>query len=285
MAEPSPSLVTRWGRPGLTEYVSAGPGAPLPWDPEEEPEAALQHVERVLDVGVGVPGDLLARGELDLGDPEAGALGVAGAPLDLVEVARSLTACMIASSRWRRRPAYCGRRVPPGTLRSWAGRPLHVRQRPRSPASATGLALLGGRPGAARGDRQDALERDQREEEPDPEAGRERRPPVPGEHGEHRREQAPALRAPEPEVSEVRVVEAHGKTPEVVVPRPPEVLVLGESPAGRSPSRRPASIAAAASSPPCIASNTPVEKIGSRNAAASPTATHRSPAIVVARYE
>src|SRR5262249_56852228 len=57
---------------------------------QEESYAALEHVERVLDVVVIVPGHLLARPDLQLGDPEARALGVPGPPLDLVEMARVL---------------------------------------------------------------------------------------------------------------------------------------------------------------------------------------------------
>ena len=54
---------------------------------QEEPHLAFQHVERVGDVGVEMPRHGLRRRELQLADAEAGTLGVAGAALDLVEVA------------------------------------------------------------------------------------------------------------------------------------------------------------------------------------------------------
>src|SRR5262249_28740362 len=57
---------------------------------EEEPQPALQDVERVLDVRVGVPRHLLGLRDLELADPEARPLGVARAALDLVEMARVL---------------------------------------------------------------------------------------------------------------------------------------------------------------------------------------------------
>ena len=57
---------------------------------QEQAHLAFQHVEGVGDVGVEVPGYGLAGRELQLADVEARALGMAGATLDLVEVARIL---------------------------------------------------------------------------------------------------------------------------------------------------------------------------------------------------
>src|SRR5437016_6456290 len=57
---------------------------------EEDADLSLQDVERVLDVVVVVPGHFLLRRDLNLVDPEAGAFGVRGPPLDLVELARVL---------------------------------------------------------------------------------------------------------------------------------------------------------------------------------------------------
>ena len=54
---------------------------------QEEPHLAFQHIEGVGDVGVEVPRHGLRRRELQLADAEAGTFGVAGAALDLVEVA------------------------------------------------------------------------------------------------------------------------------------------------------------------------------------------------------
>src|SRR2546422_3775922 len=53
---------------------------------QEEPEVSLQHVERVLDIVVIVPGHLLGGGNLDLGDAETRPRGVLGPVLDLVEM-------------------------------------------------------------------------------------------------------------------------------------------------------------------------------------------------------
>src|SRR5262245_30720298 len=58
--------------------------------PEEDPEAALQHVKRVLHLVVVVPGHLLRGTDLKLRDPEPRSLGVAGPALHLVEAARVL---------------------------------------------------------------------------------------------------------------------------------------------------------------------------------------------------
>src|SRR2546427_1279733 len=57
---------------------------------QKQAQAALQDVERVLDVVVIVPGHLLSRADLDLLDAKARPLGMPGAALDLVEVARVL---------------------------------------------------------------------------------------------------------------------------------------------------------------------------------------------------
>src|SRR2546425_6689526 len=53
---------------------------------QEEPEVSLQHVERVLDIVVIVPGHLLGLRKLDLGNAKAGPRDVLGAALDLVEM-------------------------------------------------------------------------------------------------------------------------------------------------------------------------------------------------------
>src|SRR2546430_13501146 len=53
---------------------------------QEEPEVSLQHVERVLDIVVIVPGHLLGRGNLDLGDAKTRPRSVLGAALDFVEM-------------------------------------------------------------------------------------------------------------------------------------------------------------------------------------------------------
>src|SRR5262249_999843 len=58
--------------------------------PKKQPQASLEHVERVLDVVVIVPGHLLARPDLELRDPEARPLGVPSPALDLVEMTRVL---------------------------------------------------------------------------------------------------------------------------------------------------------------------------------------------------
>src|SRR5207302_2293326 len=52
---------------------------------QEKPEVSLQHVERVLDIVVIVPGHLLGVGNLDLGDAETRPRSVLGPALDLVE--------------------------------------------------------------------------------------------------------------------------------------------------------------------------------------------------------
>src|SRR5713101_2284116 len=57
---------------------------------EEDADPSLEDVERVLDIVVVVPGHFLARRNLNLVDPEAGAFGMRGPPLDLVETARIL---------------------------------------------------------------------------------------------------------------------------------------------------------------------------------------------------
>src|SRR5258707_9830841 len=64
----------------------------LPGIAEEEPKPPFQDVERVLDGAVIVPGDLLARGDLKLGDAKSCALGMASPSLDLVQMARVLHA-------------------------------------------------------------------------------------------------------------------------------------------------------------------------------------------------
>src|SRR6185436_10761837 len=53
---------------------------------QEDPDRALQHVERVLDVAVVMPGHLLGLRKLQLVDAEPRALGMAFPALDLVEM-------------------------------------------------------------------------------------------------------------------------------------------------------------------------------------------------------
>src|SRR5216117_2818747 len=53
---------------------------------QEEPEVSLQHVERVLDIVVIVPGHLLSLRKLDLGNAKTGPRRVLGAALDFVEM-------------------------------------------------------------------------------------------------------------------------------------------------------------------------------------------------------
>src|ERR1041385_4140202 len=55
---------------------------------EEDADLSIEDVEGVLDVVVIVPGHFLLRRDLNLVDPEAGALGMRGPPLDFVEMAR-----------------------------------------------------------------------------------------------------------------------------------------------------------------------------------------------------
>src|ERR1044071_3979061 len=62
----------------------------------EDPEPAFEDIERVLDVVVIVPGHLLLGPDLELRDPEAGALGVTGPALDLVEPAGVLDGFAVA---------------------------------------------------------------------------------------------------------------------------------------------------------------------------------------------
>src|SRR4029453_5066093 len=74
--------------------------------PHEDPEAAFEDIERVLDIVVIVPGHLLLGPDLELRDPEAGALGVTGPALDLVEAAGVLDRLSIAHGV--RRPVISG---------------------------------------------------------------------------------------------------------------------------------------------------------------------------------
>src|SRR6266480_3709551 len=57
---------------------------------QEEPQVSLQHVERVLDIVVIVPGHLLGLRELDLGNKKAGPRRVLGPALDFIEMAAVL---------------------------------------------------------------------------------------------------------------------------------------------------------------------------------------------------
>src|SRR5262249_12329569 len=55
---------------------------------QEDPESTLQDVERVGDVAVVVPGHLLGRTDLQLGDPKTRPLGMPGTTLHLVQIPR-----------------------------------------------------------------------------------------------------------------------------------------------------------------------------------------------------
>src|SRR5712692_9539851 len=57
---------------------------------QEDADLPLEHVERVLDVVVVMPGHLLRWRDLDLIDAKAGALRVERSPFDLIEMARVL---------------------------------------------------------------------------------------------------------------------------------------------------------------------------------------------------
>src|SRR5258706_6213802 len=57
---------------------------------QESAQLTLQDVERVCNVVVVMPGDLLLGGELELGDAKARPRGVLGAALDFIEMARVL---------------------------------------------------------------------------------------------------------------------------------------------------------------------------------------------------
>ena len=57
---------------------------------QEDAQPPLEHIERVLDVGVGVPGNLLLRRDLQLVDAEPGPLGVEAPALDFVQMTRVL---------------------------------------------------------------------------------------------------------------------------------------------------------------------------------------------------
>ena len=59
-----------------------------------------------------------------------------------------------------------------------------------------------------------------------------RGPPVARDHGEDGPVDAPAVAPAEPEIAEVRIVEAHREAPEVVIPGPHEALVGGEAAPG-----------------------------------------------------
>src|SRR2546427_7272422 len=66
---------------------------------QEDAQLAREHVERIGDVVVVVPGHLLRRRELELGDAESRARGVLGAPLYFVEMACVLDrfhACLLS---------------------------------------------------------------------------------------------------------------------------------------------------------------------------------------------
>src|SRR5262245_58576837 len=108
------------------------------------------------------------------------------------------------------------------------------RVRPGHRGTVVGWVLgpLRGCPGTARRDGQHPLQGDQGEEEPNPEPKRERRAPVPGQDREHGLEEAAALGPLEPEIPEVRVGEARGEPPEVMVARSGETFVRPEPPSG-----------------------------------------------------
>src|SRR5262245_25256763 len=52
------------------------------WVAQEEPQISLDHMEGVLDMGMVVPGHLLLRRDLDLGDPKSWPHCVLGLALD-----------------------------------------------------------------------------------------------------------------------------------------------------------------------------------------------------------
>src|SRR5438552_6615002 len=55
---------------------------------QEDGDRSPEHVERVLDIVVVVPGHFLVRRDLNLVDPKAGAFGMRGPSLDFVEMTR-----------------------------------------------------------------------------------------------------------------------------------------------------------------------------------------------------
>jgi hypothetical protein len=67
-----------------------GRAAPLPAVHAERPEVSRKDVERILDMTVVMPGHLLRRRELELGDAEAGPLGMVRPALDGLEMASVL---------------------------------------------------------------------------------------------------------------------------------------------------------------------------------------------------
>src|SRR6266849_4011605 len=99
----------------------------------------------------------------------------------------------------------------------------------RRSGMASGLALLPGRPCGAEREPEETTEGDEREEEPDPQPGHQRRAPVARQDRENGIEDAQPRRGPEPQVTEVRVVEADGKAPEVMIAPAQEPLALGEA--------------------------------------------------------
>src|SRR6267378_1337917 len=75
---------------GCRECLSWGKAHLLLGLLQEDAQLAFEHVEGVGDLVVVVPGHLLRRRQLQLGDAESRPRRVLGAPLDLVEVARVL---------------------------------------------------------------------------------------------------------------------------------------------------------------------------------------------------
>jgi hypothetical protein len=54
---------------------------------QEEPDLALDNIERILDMAVRMPGHLLSWRDLEFADAESGPFGVVGPALNFVEMA------------------------------------------------------------------------------------------------------------------------------------------------------------------------------------------------------
>src|SRR5713101_885023 len=125
-----------------------------------------------------------------------------------------------------------GRRATPISKlpRSMGGKPrCPVGERMlRRSGMASGLALLPGRPSGPEGEPEEATEGDEREEEPDPQTGHQGRAPVPRQDRENGIEDTQPRGRPKPQITEVGVIEADGKAPEVMVAPPHEPLALRE---------------------------------------------------------
>src|SRR3979411_2442022 len=97
--------------------------------PHEDPEPAFEDIEGVLDIVVIVPGHLLLGPDLELGDPEARALGMSSPPLDLIEPARVLDGFAVAHGFTRSATSRTSRTRKP--------RRSKARSRPRAVSSTT----------------------------------------------------------------------------------------------------------------------------------------------------